>query len=195
VASLQQVTRTVPVVFVNVTDPVGAGFVESLAQPGGNTTGFTLFEYGISAKWMELLKEAAPSVRRAAVLRDSAIAAGGGQLGALQVAAPLFGLELLTVGVRDAGEIERAVAAFARGVNGGLIVTASVLTGVHRDLITGVRKAPRHEIASAGSAVAGPPALWGFGHGADGYPVRIGAQLKRYGTNVAKWGFHVLSHL
>jgi ABC-type uncharacterized transport system substrate-binding protein len=144
VASLQQATRTVPIVFVTVADPVGAGFVESLAQPGGNTTGFALFEYSISAKWLELLKEIAPSLTRMAVLRDSAIAAGGGQLGALQVAASSFGLELRTVGVQDASEIERAVTRFASASNGGLVVTASVLTVLHRDLI--ITLAARHRL-------------------------------------------------
>ena len=112
--ALLQATRTVPIVFVAVIDPVGGGFVESLARPGGNTTGFTLFEYGISGKWLELLKEIAPRVTRAAVLRDPAIASGSGQLAAIQTVAPSFGVELSPINVRDAGEIERAVAAFAR---------------------------------------------------------------------------------
>ena len=124
-AALLQATRTVPIVFAAVIDPVGGGFVDSLARPGGNTTGFTLFEYGISGKWLELLKEIAPRVTRAAVLRDPAIASGSGQLGAIQAVAPSFGVELSPVNVRDAGEIERAVAAFARSPNGGLIVPAS----------------------------------------------------------------------
>ena len=127
VAALLQATRTVPIVFAHVADPVGAGFVESLARPGGNATGFTLFEYGISGKWLELLKEIAPGVTRVAVLRDPAIAAGIGQFAAIQAVAPSFGVELRPIDVRDAGEIERAVAAFARGPNGGLIVTASAL--------------------------------------------------------------------
>jgi putative tryptophan/tyrosine transport system substrate-binding protein len=122
-AALQQVTHTVPVVFVAVIDPVSAGFVESLARPGGNATGFAVFEYGMSGKWLELLKEIAPSVTRAAVLRDSTIAAGTGQLGAIQAVAPAFGVELSPISVRDAPEIERAVTAFARGSNDGLIVT------------------------------------------------------------------------
>ena len=127
VGPLLQATRTVPIVFVHVADPVGAGFVDSLARPGGNATGFTLFEYGISGKWLELLKEIAPGVTRAAVLRDPAIAAGIGQFGAIQAVAPSFGVEVSPVDVRDAGEIERAVTAFARSPNGGLIVTASAL--------------------------------------------------------------------
>ena len=132
---LLQATRTVPIVFVQAPDPVGAGFVDNLARPGGNATGFTLFEYGISGKWLELLKEIAPRVTRVAVLRDPAIAAGTGQLGAIQSAAPSFGVELSPLGVRDPGEIERAITAFARSSNGGLIVTVSTLAGVHRDLI------------------------------------------------------------
>jgi putative ABC transport system substrate-binding protein len=144
VAALQQATRTVPIVFGSVIDPVGAGFVESLARPGGNATGFTVFEYGISGKWLELLKQIAPRVTRAAVLRDPAVAAGSGQLGAIQGAAPAFGMELRPVDVRDAGEIERAVAAFARASNGGLIVTGSALSVVHRDLI--IRLAARHRL-------------------------------------------------
>jgi ABC-type uncharacterized transport system substrate-binding protein len=118
--------------------------VESLARPGGNVTGFTVFEYGIGAKWLELLKEIAPHVTRAAVIRDAAIASGIGQWGAIQTAAPSFGVELRPVDVRDASEIERAVAAFARSANGGLIVAASTLAIVHRDLI--VTLAARHKL-------------------------------------------------
>ena len=135
VAASQQATHTVPVVFVSVVDPVGSGLVESLARPGGNTTGFTLFEFGISGKWLELLKEIAPRVTRAAVLRDPTLASGGGQLGAIQSVAPSFGVELSPIGVRDAGEIERAITAFARRSNGGLIVTGSALAVFHRELI------------------------------------------------------------
>jgi putative ABC transport system substrate-binding protein len=135
VAPLLQATRTVPIVFAVVIDPVGAGFVDSLARPGGNATGFTLFEYGISGKWLELLKEIAPAVTRAAVLRDPTIASGIGQFAAVQAVAPSLGVELSAVDVRDAGEIERAVTAFARSSNGGLIVTASPLAIHHRDLI------------------------------------------------------------
>ena len=111
---LQQATRTVPIVFANVVDPVGAGFVDSLARPGGNATGFMNFEYSLSAKWLELLKQIAPGVTRAAVLRDPANPAGIGQFGAIQAVAPSFGVELSPVDVRDAGEIERAITAFAR---------------------------------------------------------------------------------
>ena len=146
VAALQAATRTVPVVFANAVDPVGAGFVDSLPRPGGNATGFVLFEYGISAKWLELLKEIAPHVRRVAVLRDPAIAAGTGQFGAIQSVAPSFGVELTPVNVRDPGEIERVVSAFARSLNGGLIVTASPLATLHRNLI--VTLAARHKLCA-----------------------------------------------
>jgi putative ABC transport system substrate-binding protein len=144
VAPLLQATRTVPIVFVTVIDPVGAGFVASLAQPGGNATGFTIFEYSMSGKWLELLKEIAPGVTRVAVLRDPAVASGIGQFGAVQIVAPSLGVDLSPVDVRDAGEIERAVTAFARGPNGGMIVTASALALVHRDLI--IALAARHKI-------------------------------------------------
>jgi putative tryptophan/tyrosine transport system substrate-binding protein len=135
-AALQQATRTVPIVFTIVIDPVGAGFVASLAKPGGNATGFMAYEYSMSGKWLELLKEIAPRVTRAAVLRDPAVASGIGQFGAVQIVAPSFGVELIPVDVHDAGEIERAVAAFASGSNGGLIVTGSALGTTHRELIT-----------------------------------------------------------
>jgi putative tryptophan/tyrosine transport system substrate-binding protein len=143
-APLLQETRAVPMVFVVVTDPVGAGFVDSLARPGGNVTGFINFEYGISAKWLELLKQIAPSVTRAAVIRDPAITAGVGQFAAIQSVAPSFGVELKPVNVRDAGEVERAIVDFARSSNGGLIVTGSGLAIVHRDLI--VTLAARHKL-------------------------------------------------
>ena len=138
VGRLLQVTRTVPIVFAYVADPVGAGFVESLARPGGNATGLIQFDYGLSAKWLELLKEIAPGVTRAAILRDAAISAGIGQWGAIQTVAPAFGVEVSPINVREAGEIERAVANFARSANGGLIVTGSALAAVHDDLITGL---------------------------------------------------------
>src|SRR5262249_13674322 len=144
VAAVQQISRSVPIVFTSVVDPVSAGFIESLARPGGNTTGFTLFEYSISGKWLELLKEIAPGITRAAVLRDVAIAAGSGQLGAIQSAACQLGVELRPVGMRDAGEIERGITDFARGSNGGLIVTGSGSALVHSALITGL--AARHRL-------------------------------------------------
>jgi len=134
-AALLQATRSVPIVFAQVVDPVANGFVASLARPGGNATGLTIYEYGISGKWLELLKEIAPHVTRAAVLRDPAIPSGIGQLAAIQGVAPALGVELRPVGVRDAGEIERAVTAFAREPNGGLIVLASPLSIGQRDLI------------------------------------------------------------
>jgi putative ABC transport system substrate-binding protein len=135
VVALLQATRTVPIVFVAVIDPVGAGFVTSLARPGGSATGFTIFEYGMSGKWLELLKAIAPSVTRVAVLRDPAIASGIGQFAGVQTVAPSLGVELSPVDVRDAAEIERGVMAFARSSNGGLIVTSSALATRHRDLI------------------------------------------------------------
>ena len=144
VAPLLQATRTVPIVFVLVIDPVGAGFVESLARPGGNATGFLMFEYGLSGKWLELLKQIAPGVTRVAVLRDPAIASGIGQFGAIQSAAPSLGMEASPVNVRDASEIERDIAAFARSSNGGMIVTASPGATGHRDLI--VTLAARHRL-------------------------------------------------
>jgi putative ABC transport system substrate-binding protein len=143
-APLLQATRTVPIVFAQVTDPVGAGFVDSLAQPGGNATGFVLFEYAISGKWLELLKEIAPRVRRAGVIRDPAQTAGTGQFAVIQSVAPSVGMEVSTINVRDAAEIERAIAAFARTADGGLIVTASALSVVHRDLI--VNLAAQHKL-------------------------------------------------
>jgi putative ABC transport system substrate-binding protein len=144
VAALQQATRTVPVVFVTVVDPVSSGFVDSLARPGGNITGFALYEYSISGKWLALLKEIAPGMTRAAVIRDPATTAGGGQLGVIQAVAPSVGAEVTPVNVRDAGEIERAITAFARSPNGGLIITGSTLAAVHRDLI--VTLAAQHKL-------------------------------------------------
>jgi putative ABC transport system substrate-binding protein len=144
VGPLLQVTRSVPVVFTQTPDPVGAGFIESLARPGGNATGFLLFEYGISGKWLELLKEIAPPVTRAAVLRDPSLPQGAGQFGAIQSVAPSLGVELRPIDVRDAGGIERGVAAFSSTSNGGLIVTASGLANVHRELI--IALAARHRL-------------------------------------------------
>ena len=136
VAALQQGNSNIPVVFVTIADPLGAGFIDSMARPGGNVTGFISYEYGTSGKWLELLKEIAPGVRRAAVLRDAALATGSGQLGAIASLAPSFGVELRAVGLRDPSGIENDIAAFARGSDGGLIVTGSGLAVLHRDLIT-----------------------------------------------------------
>jgi len=154
-------------VFAHAVDPVGAGFADSLARPGGNATGFVLFEYGMGAKWLELLKEIAPKVTRVAVLRDPTIAAGIGQLGAIQSVAPSLGVELTAVNVRDPGEIERALSAFARSSNGGLIVTASPLARVHLDLI--IKLAARHKL---------PAMYW------DRHSVASGGLIS-YGTNIS----------
>ena len=180
VAALLQATRTVPIVFAIVIDPVGAGFVASLARPGGNATGFTMFEYGMSGKWLELLKQIAPGVTRAAVLRDPAIASGIGQFGAVQAVAPSLRVELSPVDVRDAPEIERAVTAFAGIENGGLVVTASPSGTVHRELI--IALAARHKlpavywqrlyVASGGLMSYGPDLLDQYGRAA-GYVDRI----------------------
>jgi putative ABC transport system substrate-binding protein len=138
---LLQATRSVPVVFAIVPDPVGAGYVESLARPGGNATGFTNFDYGIGGKWVELLKQVAPAATRAGIIRDPAISAGLGMLGAIQAVAPTLGVEVSPIDVRDAREIERAVAAFARQPNSGLIVTGSAWAVAHR--LGGPAQAPR----------------------------------------------------
>ena len=143
VGPLQQVTRTVPIVFVEVIDPVGAGFVMGLARPGGNTTGFSLFEFGIAGKWLELLKQITPHMTRAVVIRDPSSPGGGGQVGAIQALAPSLRVEVTSVGLRDAGEIERAVTV-AREANGGLIVTVSPLATVNRELI--ITLAAQHRV-------------------------------------------------
>jgi putative ABC transport system substrate-binding protein len=135
VAELRKATGSVPIVFVQVVDPIGAGFVDSLARPGGNATGFILSEYALSGKWLELLKQVAPSTTKVAVIRDPAIAAGTGQFGAIQAVAPSFGVELTPINVDGPTEIERGIGAFARGPNDGLIVTASPLAVAHRKLI------------------------------------------------------------
>jgi putative ABC transport system substrate-binding protein len=156
VAPLLEATRTVPIVFVLLIDPVGAGFVSSLARPGGNATGFLMFEYGLSGKWLELLKQISPSVTRVAVLRDPAIASGIGQFGAVQSAAPSFGMEASPINVREVGEIERDINAFAQSSNGGVVVTASPRASLHRDLI--VTLAARHRL----------PAVYSSRHYVDG---------------------------
>lgn len=144
VGPLLQATRTLPVVFINLPDPVGAGLIDSLGRPGGNATGHTNFEYSLSGKWLELLKEIAPRVTRVAVLRDATLAAGTGQWGAMQAVAPSLGMELTPVNMRDAAEIERSIAAFAGTPNGGMVVTQSALALAHRDLI--VTLAARHKL-------------------------------------------------
>ena len=141
---LLQATRTIPIVFAGVADPVGAGFVESLARPSGNATGFMQFEYSLSAKWLELLKQIAPAVTRAAILRDPAVTSGVGQFAVIQSAAPSLGLDVSPINVRIAGDIERGVTAFARYPNSGLIVTASGQSAIHRDLI--IKLAAQHKM-------------------------------------------------
>jgi ABC-type uncharacterized transport system substrate-binding protein len=140
---LQRTTRTVPIVFTAVSDPVGGGFVTSLARPGGNITGFTPYEYSMSGKWLELLRQIAPRVMRAAVIRDASNPSGVGQWGAIQAIAPSFGVEVSPIDVHDASEIERGILAFAQGLNVGLIVLPSALTVVHRELIVGLAVRPR----------------------------------------------------
>jgi putative ABC transport system substrate-binding protein len=152
VRALLQVTRSVPIVFTSATDPVAGGLVASLAHPGGNVTGFSAAELGLSAKWLELLKELAPRLLRVAVLRDSMTTGGVGQFAAIQTAAPAFGAELTPIDLRDAGEIERAVAMFARQANGGLIVIAAARAELHRKLI--ITLAARHRL----------PAMYPFRH-------------------------------
>ena len=144
VAPLLQASRTIPIVFTLVADPVGAGFVKSLAHPGGNVTGVTNFQYAMSGKWLELLKEIAPDVKRAAVLRESAIAAGPGQFGAIQALAPVLGVDLRPIDLRDRGQIERDITTFSRDPNSGLIVTGSPAASVHRELI--IALAARHRL-------------------------------------------------
>lgn len=150
VAALQAISRTIPIVFAHAVDPVGGGFVNSLARPGTNASGFVLFEYSIAAKWLELLKEIAPNVTRAAVLRDASIVAGTGQFGAIQSVAPSLRVELTPINIRDPEEIERSVSAFAGSSSGGLIVTAAPLALAHRDLI--VTLAARHRLCAVYSS-------------------------------------------
>jgi putative ABC transport system substrate-binding protein len=180
VAALQRVTRTLPIVFANVVDPVGAGFVATLARPGGNATGFTAFEYSLSGKWLELLKEIAPSVTRVAVLRDPTLAGGIGQYAVIQAMASSSGVELSVIDMRDAGEIERALASFAHEPNGGLIVTVSPTAVKFRDQIISLAmryRLPniysfRYYPASGGLASYGPDPSDAYRHAA-GYVDRI----------------------
>lgn len=144
VASLARASRTVPIVFVNVTDPVGGGLVASLSRPGGNATGFTQFEFGISAKWLELLKEIAPGTTRVVVIRDPTARSGGGQLGAIQGVAPSLKVDVKPVDAGDGEAMERDIPVFAREANGGLIVTTSRLARTHRELI--ITLAARHRL-------------------------------------------------
>ena len=177
---LQRATRTVPIVFVNVSDPVGAGLVASLARPGGNATGFASSEYGASGKLLELLKQIAPRATRAAVIRDPALSSGSAQFGAIQAVAPFLGLDVSPVDGREAPEIERAIAAFVRELNGGLVVTLSTLTIVHRELI--IALAARHRlpavyparlfVTSGGLISYGPDSVDSYRHAA-GYVDRI----------------------
>ena len=173
VAALQRITRSLPIVFANIVDPVGAGYVTSLARPGGNTTGFTAFEYGIGGKWLELLKQIAPRVTRIAVIRDPAFAAGIGQFAAIQSAAS-SAVELSVIDPRDVGGLERAIDTFAREPNGGLIVTASASAAVHSELINSLamqHRLPaiypfRYEVLSGGLASYGPNTVNIFGRAA-----------------------------
>ena len=143
-APLLQATRTVPIVFVIVPDPVGAGLVDSLARPGGNATGFASFEYGLSAKLLELLKEIAPNVTRAGIIRDPALASGPAQFAAIQSMAPAVGMEVRPINVREASEIESAIAAFGRAANSGLVVIGSAVVAFHRHRI--IALAARHKL-------------------------------------------------
>jgi putative ABC transport system substrate-binding protein len=180
IGPLLQATRTIPIVFANVPDPVGTGYVDSLARPGGNATGFVLFEYRISGKWLELLKEIAPSVTRAAVIRDPNITAGIGQWSAIHALSPSVGVEVSPVNVSDPDEIERSVKTFAGSANGGLIVTGSALAVVHRDLIIGLaaqHKLPavyyeRYYVVAGGLMSYGPDFLDQY-RSAAGYVDRI----------------------
>ena len=180
VAALQRQTQSVPIVFLAVVDPVGAGFVNSLARPGGNATGFMQSEYSLSGKWLELLKEVAPNLMQVAVLRDAAVTAGIGQFAVIQAAAPSLKVEVSAVGVRDAIEIERAVSAFARASNGGLIVIGSPATLVHRNLI--IALAARHTLpavynnrifVTGGGLISYGPDLLGQFRRAAGYVDRV----------------------
>jgi putative ABC transport system substrate-binding protein len=165
VERLMQATRSVPIVFAIALDPVGSGIVDSLSQPGGNATGFMQFEYSLTAKWLELLKQVAPGLTRVAVLRDATITGGIGQFAVLQSVAPSLGVEVRPINGRDAPEIERAITAFAGTPNGGLVVTSSALAGIHRDLITML--AVRHKLPAVYSNRAAVIAGGLISYGAD----------------------------
>jgi len=178
--AMLQATRTVPIVFAIVPDPVGAGFVDSLSRPGGNATGFLMFEYSLCGKWLELLKQIAPNVTRAAVLRDPGITAGIGQFAVIQSVAPSVGVDVSPVNISNAAEIERSIAAFARTADGGLILTASALSAVHRNLI--IALAARYKLpavyqertyAAGGGLVSYGPIFLDQYHRAAGYVDRI----------------------
>jgi putative tryptophan/tyrosine transport system substrate-binding protein len=180
VVPLQQVSRTVPIVFGNVTDPVGAGIVANLARPGGNTTGFINFEYGLSAKWLELLKQIAPGTTRAAVLRDPTLIASMSQFAAIQSVAPALGVELIPIDTRNAGDIERSVATFAREPSSGLVVVTGTSAIMHRELI--ISLAARHRMpaiypfryyATAGGLISYGPDIVDHYRRAAGYVDRI----------------------
>ena len=178
--ALQRATRTIPIVFANAVDPVGMGFVASLARPGGNATGFTIFEFSMGGKWLELLKQIAPGITRAAVLRDPSLASGAGEFGAVQTVAPSFGVELHPVDVRDADEMDRAITTFASESNGGLIVTQNATAILHRKLI--IALAARHRlpaiyayssfVTDGGLISYGPDSMDGYRRAA-GYVDRI----------------------
>jgi putative ABC transport system substrate-binding protein len=178
--TLLQTTRSVPIVFNSTADPVGSGFIDSLARPGGNATGFLLFDYALSAKWLELLKEIAPTVTRVAVLREPELTTGVGQFAVIQYVAPSVGMEVSAISMRDAREIEQDVAKFASSPNGGLILTASTLSTVHRDLVVGLaakHKLPavynrRYFVTGGGLMSYGPEVDEGF-RGAARYVDRI----------------------